>query len=199
MPKSKVVSGGKTVSGGERVSHRKTISGGEEQPVRHLEIVYVPLTNLKLWETNPRRNDAASMKLAKLIAVHGFNSPLVCTLDNVIRKGNTAYKAAKILELEDVPVVYIDFPSEEQGAMYAIADNRSGEFSEWDTGLLMELMGQKTGIPLEDLEALTGFSQPEIMGLREMYTEGELKEQLPGHETKPKEIKCPECGHTWME
>ena len=190
MAKSKVVRDDKTVGGTE--------PSAIETPVRKLEIVDVPLEDLILWEDNPRKNEAAAKKLAKLIAAHGFNSPLVCSRDNIIRKGNTTYKAAKILELETVPVVYIDFQNKEQAALYSISDNRASELSEWDPGLLMELMGEKTGIPVVEMEELTGFSQPEIMGLREMYTDGELKEKLPGHE-KTKETKCPECGHTWTE
>lgn len=136
------------------------------KPVGKIKIVDVPVGELKLWKDNPRKNDAAAKKLAKIIAKHGFNSPLVCSPDNIIRAGNTRYKAALILGLETVPVVYVNFPTEKMAEMYSIADNKSHEFAEWDPLGLAKILGENTVIPLAEMEELTGISQPEILDLR---------------------------------
>jgi hypothetical protein len=153
-----------------------------DESAQDLKIIYVPLDDLRLWEKNPRRNDAAAKKLARLIAKYGVKSPLVCTRDNVIRKGNTTYKALRILGHETAPVIYVEFPTEEQAALYSIADNKAGEFSEWDPSLLAELLGENVTPDLAELEEMTGFSQPEIAGIRDArinMPEGIGDEQLP--------------------
>jgi ParB-like chromosome segregation protein Spo0J len=135
--------------------------------MRKVKIEYVDMDRLKEWENNPRINDEASKKLSKLIKYYGFINPIICTPDGMIRAGHTRYKAAKLNKLKKVPVIFVDFKSEEEAKGYSISDNKSYEFSKWDITLLKdELEGLDTGE--FDIE-LTGFSEGEIENLMTQY------------------------------
>ena len=135
--------------------------------MRKVKIKYIDIDRLREWENNPRINDEASKKLSKLIKHYGFINPIIATPDGVIRAGHTRYKAAKLNKLKKVPVIFIDFKSEEEAKGYSISDNKSYEFSKWDITLLKdELEGLDTGE--FDIE-LTGFSEGEIENLMTQY------------------------------
>lgn len=128
-----------------------------------IQIQYIPINLLKEWNRNPRRNDPAVDKLSKLIEAHGFINPVIATNDNVIRAGHTRVKAAKKAGLKEVPVIYIDMGSK-QAEAYALSDNKSNEWSEWDFSLLKDLF---TEFKLDDSfdTDLTGFDLEEIENL----------------------------------
>jgi ParB-like chromosome segregation protein Spo0J len=135
--------------------------------MRKVKVEYVDIDRLKEWENNPRINDEASKKLSKLIKYYGFINPIIATPDGVIRAGHTRYKAAKLNKLKKVPVIFIDFKSEEEAKGYSISDNKSYEFSKWNVTLLKD--------DLEELDTgefdieLTGFSEGEIENLMTQY------------------------------
>lgn len=102
--------------------------------IKH-EVVWTPIAEVTLNERNPRINDEAVAPVADSIRRFGFRQPLVANrASGIIEAGNTRYKAALRLGLLEVPVIWVD--DDELTAMsYAIADNRSHEFSEWDEGV----------------------------------------------------------------
>jgi hypothetical protein len=122
------------------------------------EIKYIPIKQLKAWGKNPRKNDKAAEKLVKLIEAHGFINPVICTRDNTIRAGHTRVKAANKAGLKEVPVIYVDM-DEEQASAFAIADNKSSQYSEWDFELLKNVFEELDAFNY-DLE-LTGFDMAE--------------------------------------
>ena len=125
-------------------------------------VKWVSIKKIKPWKENPRKNDKAAEKLAPIIAEHGFKSPLVVwDKDNTIYKGNTSFKAAKLNKMKMVPVAFVSFPSANAAKAYAIADNKAGEFSEWDEDVLFKLMSSKEMKSPEK----TGFQQKEINDL----------------------------------
>jgi hypothetical protein len=122
----------------------------------------VPITQLALNPQNARKNDKAAPKLAELIRQHGFRVPVVADTAGVIRAGNTRYKAAKLIGMTHIPVLQQEFLSDAAATAFAIADNKSHEFSDWDNAILHELM--KAGA-LPNRESL-GFSEKEWKGLQ---------------------------------
>ena len=108
------------------------------------QIEYRPLTDIRPYDDNPRRNDAAVGPVANSIREFGFQSPIIVDADGVIIAGHTRYKAAKRLGLKEIPVVYARELTPEQVRAYRIADNSTGEIAEWDPALL-----------LQELDALT--------------------------------------------
>jgi len=126
------------------------------------EVKWVPIGSLKLWDGNPRQNDDAAKDLAEVIRVHGIKSPLVVwDKNNVIYKGNTTFKALKILGFKEVPVVFHSFASEVAAQAYGIADNKASELAGWDNQLLVKMMNTKE-FKASGLFASTGFSSKEI-------------------------------------
>ena len=129
-----------------------------------LAIQTVRLGEVFEWKDNPRKNDAAAPKLAELLKEHGQRSPIVVWRQNMtIYKGNTTYKAAKILGWPTIQAIMADFPSEQAAIAYGIADNKSSEYSDWDDNVLSELMKAGDGF---FTKANTGFTDRELASLQ---------------------------------
>lgn len=103
-----------------------------------LKIEYMPVQDIKPYETNPRRNGDAVEDVARSIEEYGFRQPIVVDGDKVIVAGHTRYKAAQKLGLTEVPVVIADDLSEKQAAAYRLADNKTGQKATWDNKLLLD-------------------------------------------------------------
>lgn len=125
------------------------------------KIKLVPIADLKPWDKNPRINDEAAKKLAEMFKRVGFRGTIVCTADNIIRAGHTRVKAAQLAGIKEVPVCYETFESEEQAQAYSLADNKAGEWAEWDLPKL-DLVISDLELKGLDLE-FTGFDAAEIM------------------------------------
>lgn len=101
-----------------------------------MRVIEVPIDQVKPYENNPRVNDDAVEVTANSIKEFGWQQPIVVDKDNVIIVGHTRLKAAKKLRLKKVPVVIADTLSEQQVKAYRLADNKTGEFADWDVELL---------------------------------------------------------------
>ena len=53
-----------------------------------------PLSRVKPYDRNPRRNEPAVAAVARSIELFGFRQPIVVDRDGVIIAGHTRYKAA---------------------------------------------------------------------------------------------------------
>ena len=101
-----------------------------------LEYKEIKISELKLNPKNPRLNDAAAEKLVVGIGAYGFINPVVVNKrDNTVLAGHTRIKALKKLGTDTVPVLFVDM-DEKTARGFAIWDNKSGEFSEWDMDLV---------------------------------------------------------------
>jgi DNA modification methylase len=103
---------------------------------KNMEIITRKLSEIKPYEKNPRKNDAAVEYVANSIKEFGFKVPIVIDKDGVIVAGHTRYKASKKLKLTEVPCIIADDLTPEQIKAYRLADNRVAEKSEWDIDLL---------------------------------------------------------------
>lgn len=121
-----------------------------------MKIVDRRLEEIRPYEKNPRRNEAAVEYVAESIKTFGWKQPIVVDKDGVIIAGHTRYKAAQMLGLEKVPCLIADDLTEEEVRAYRIADNKVADFSVWDNKLLLE--------ELESLrdELFTGFEWSEL-------------------------------------
>ena len=97
-----------------------------------------PVSKVRPFENNPRKNDDAVPAVAKSISEFGFNQPIVVDRDGVVVVGHTRLKAAKSLGLEVVPVYVASNRPEQQAAEYRLVDNKSSELSQWDDEKLLE-------------------------------------------------------------
>lgn len=105
-----------------------------------MEIVMKRLQDLHPYEKNPRKNDAAVDFVANSIKEFGFKVPIVIDKDGAIVCGHTRYKAAKKLQLAEVPCICADDLTDAQIKAYRLADNKVGEASEWDEDLVEEAL-----------------------------------------------------------
>lgn len=125
---------------------------------------WVPLTAVKPWARNPRKNDGAPVDaVAKSIVRFGFVAPIVVWASRAqIVAGHTRLKAIEKLLREDcafvargapgpglVPVRWHEFASDAEAEAYAIADNALGELAEWDLSAAQELLA---GLRSQDAE-----------------------------------------------
>ena len=124
-----------------------------------MNITTLPIEAVKPYEKNPRRNDQAIDKVANSIREFGFRQPVVVDENHTIIIGHTRYKAAKKLRLKEIPVHIATGLSQEKVNALRIADNRTNEEAEWDTGLLAEELADLITAGFDT--TLTGFDSDE--------------------------------------
>lgn len=114
-----------------------------------MDVINKQIDDIKPYENNPRKNDAAVQYVANSIREFGFKQPIVVDRNGVIVAGHTRYKAAIELGLEEVPCIMADDLTDEQVKAYRLADNKVAEASEWDFDLLEKEMDGIYDIDLE--------------------------------------------------
>lgn len=123
-----------------------------------MDVKTVSIDSIKPYPNNPRLNDNAVDKVANSIKEFGFQQPIVVDKVGVVIVGHTRLKAAKKLGLKEVPVVYATNLSEEKANAYRLADNKTGEFAEWDDIKLEDELNLITDIDMTDF----GFEDTDI-------------------------------------
>lgn len=84
------------------------------------------LEEIRPYEKNPRKNEAAVEPVAESLKEFGWQQPIVVDADGVIIAGHTRWKAAQRLGMKTAPVVIASGLSPEQVKAYRLADNKSG-------------------------------------------------------------------------
>ena len=115
-----------------------------------MNIINKKLNEIKPYDKNPRKNDEAVKYVAQSIKDFGFKVPIIIDKNNIIVCGHTRYKAAKKLKLDTVPCIMADDLTDEQIKAFRLADNKVGEFAEWDFDLLKEEIESLTTIDVSD-------------------------------------------------
>src|SRR4051794_36833305 len=120
-----------------------------------------PITEVKPYENNPRRNDTGVDAVAASLQEFGWRQPIVVDEAGIIVVGHTRYKAALKLGMNSVPVHVATGLTPAQIQAYRIADNQTATLSSWNDELLVQelLELQKQDYDLD----LTGFSADELM------------------------------------
>ncbi len=123
-----------------------------------LEIAWVPIGTLFVSPSNPRFNDDAVPHVAASIRRFGWRQPIVAKRTGEVIAGNTRLKAAQSLGQEQVPVHWFEGTDLEATA-FAIADNKSHEFSSWNEPALAKLLDE---LRAEDALDGVGYSPDDI-------------------------------------
>ncbi|MDR3208907.1 MAG: ParB N-terminal domain-containing protein [Rickettsiales bacterium] len=109
-----------------------------------LEIKYVNPSTLRPSLRNVKKHSKGQIqKTSEIISQLGFNEPILAKPDGEIISGHCRWEAAKLLELESIPVMYADL-GDVKARLQALASNRLGELGKTDEQLLK--------IELEELE-----------------------------------------------
>jgi len=158
-----------------------------------VDIVDMPIEQIKPYKKNPRKNEKAVPEVVKSLKEFGFRQPLVVDSSMVLIVGHTRLLAAKELGLATVPVHIASTLTPAQVRAYRIADNRSHDKSEWDVTLLNEELGELFEMDEKfDIE----FMDFGDFGPGE-EKEKEIKEgskELDEEEFSEFDHKCPKCG-----
>lgn len=96
------------------------------------------IADLRPYDKNPRKNDAAVDAVVESIKQCGYVAPIIVDEDNVILAGHTRYKALKKLGRSEVECIVREGLTEEQKKKYRLLDNKTNELADWDLSLLAE-------------------------------------------------------------
>lgn len=126
-----------------------------------MQVQNVSVDILKPFEKNPKiHTDEQIDKIIRSIKEFGWANPILALKENnMVIAGHARLKAAKKMNLSEVPVIFLDMPYEKAIA-YVVADNRLAEIAEWDNTILLPLLDEikLAGVDVE----LTGFTAQDI-------------------------------------
>lgn len=174
---------------GSKPSRRKQLE--------RLDIEYFPLSQIKPYKGNPRKNQAAIQKVMASLREFGWRQPIVVDKSHTIVVGHTRYEAAKLLGEYDAPVHVAHNLTPEQIRAYRIADNKTGEEAEWDEDKLAREIQAIMNSGQDPLA--TGFEKPELdrlLGIAQKLdaTDGTIE---PG-EAPPEGEPITKPGDVWL-
>jgi DNA modification methylase len=155
----------------------------------------VEVSRLFLSPTNPRRNDAAVPHVAASLRRFGWQQPVVARRSGEVIAGNTRLKAALQLGMATVPVWWFD-GSDLDATAFAIADNRTHEFAEWNDAELAKLLEQ---LRKEDSLDGVGYADNDVDALVQRLREEERADRdvLDDGPEGPPAIATAKAGDLW--
>jgi hypothetical protein len=125
------------------------------------EVQEVPVSKLIPYVNNAKiHSEEQVTKIASSMREFGFINPILIDKDYNVIAGHGRLMAAKKLELENVPCLFIEGLSDAQRKAYILADNRLGELAEWNSSLVNDEL-----FALKDLDfniEITGFEMPDF-------------------------------------
>ena len=147
-----------------------------------LNIVYVPIKELKPSEYNPRKISKESMEqLKESIKRFQMVDPIIVNAApnrrNIVIGGHMRLRGAKELGFKEIPVVYVKIPDIKQEQELNLRLNRNT--GEWDFSLLAnfseEFLGG-IGFTSEDMDEIFGIDEnPEIFDLEKELAKLDIK------------------------
>ena len=151
------------------------------------KIIMLPVSEVRPYEKNPRKNANAVKFVKASIEQFGFKVPIIIDSNRVIVCGHTRLLAAKSLGMAEVPCIMADDLTDDQIKAFRLADNKVGEFAEWD----MDLLG-------DELDAIAAACDID-MGEFGFDLDSEEEQQEVVEDEVPEEVE-PVCkkGDIWI-
>jgi hypothetical protein len=140
---------------------------------------HVAIGEVKPCEHNPRKIPQRAIDIvAKSLEEFGWQQPLVTDAEGVLVVGHTRWLAAKQLKAKTVPVVVASGLTPAQIEAYRIADNRTGDYSDWDYVQLVKQLEELS----EDFSEVLGLAdwQSIVDRFEEITGNGEKTDEVPG-------------------
>ena len=113
-------------------------------------IELLPISEILPYAKNPRKNEKSVKFVKESIRQFGFKVPIIIDSKREIVCGHTRLLAAKSLGLSEVPCIVADDLTDEQIKAFRLADNKVGEFSDWDLDLLNNELSEIAEIDMGD-------------------------------------------------
>jgi len=142
------------------VAKNKSIEESLEHIAEPLRGFAVPVDSISLDPANVRKHPERNIEdIVASLRAFGQQTPIVVDAKGIVRKGNGTLTAAKRIGWATIAAIKTSLTGT-QLAAYGIADNRTGETSEWDESLAGMLQAiQEAGDV--DLRA-TGYTEEEL-------------------------------------
>ena len=129
---------------------------------RGLAIEHIEPETLRPYPRNARTHSKKQIRqIAASIKEFGWLNPVLADAHGQIIAGHGRVEAAKLLNLDTVPVIRIEGLTETQIRAYVIADNRLAEIAGWDEDILAKEL-QLLTLDIDFDVELTGFEMGEI-------------------------------------
>ena len=116
--------------------------------MENLKIEYVPIDSIRPYERNAKKHPPEQVaQIVRSMTDMGDGDPLKGFLDpigvwnGIIVEGHGRYLAAKQLGMVTVPVIRLDYLTDEQRREYAIIHNQTTMNSGWDAEMLNSELG----------------------------------------------------------
>src|SRR5271170_4108960 len=140
-----------------------------------LQVEYWPISRLKPYERNPRKNDKAVNQIRASIREFGFAVPILAKSDGEVIDGHLRLKGAIAEKMREVPVIPRDGWTDAQVKAFRLMVNRSVSWADWDLEALAIEFGELKALDF-DL-SLTGFDSREIDAFT--LTENAAEDEVP--------------------
>lgn len=143
---------------------------------------------------NARKHDKRNLDaIGESLRRFGQQKPIVVDGEGVVIAGNGTLEAARRLGWKSITAAVTTL-TPEQARAFALADNRTGELSDWDRDLLgSELLAlSQAEVEMKSL-GWTDFELEQLLGVPDFGPETDIPrlDQL-------EPIVCPNCGHKIM-
>ena len=164
------------------------------RPMPELKVVYMPPSELLEADGNAKLHPSSQIEeIAESIGDFDFSDPIAAWHDEngdaVIVEGHGRLRAAKLLGLEKVPVMFLDHLDSEMRRAYSLVHNKLTMNSPFDHDALMDELNSITSLNIDKY----GFDTFESVDVDSLFDE-----EKPRNESKKKEpqvVVCPHCGH----
>jgi len=152
----------------------------------------VDITEIVANPRNPNKHpDKQVALLAKIIRHQGWRAPVVVSKrSGFVVAGHGRLEAAKLLQVQTVPVNFQEFATEADEWAHVIADNRIAELAETDGAMLKDLLIELDSATQDFDMDLSGFDAGELERLINTYTDNAV-------DAEPQIDKAAELQKEW--
>lgn len=166
-------------------------------PVHCSHDALVDITAIVANPRNPNKHpDKQVALLAKIIRHQGWRAPVVVSKrSGFVVAGHGRLEAAKLLQVQTVPVNFQEFATEADEWAHVIADNRIAELAETDGAMLKDLLIELDSATQDFDMDLSGFDAGELERVINSYHDEPLSEDSKGNDASEEE---PVASHIRM-
>jgi hypothetical protein len=153
----------------------------------------VPVSELKPHPKNRNRHgDDQIKRLSEILKYQGFRYPVKVSMrSGFVTAGHGRIEAAKLAGLNEVPVNFQDYDSDEQEYADLTADNAIASWAELDlSGVHLDLAELGPDLDLEMLGIRNFTIEPPNFEPGTEEDQGKLDEKKP--------VQCPNCGEQFV-